>query len=137
MQVELNAIYDWAKQMNMEFNDDKFQLMRYGKNQMLKNETHYYAPNGNEIQESNIVKDLGVWTQSDGLFEHHIAKTVQKASQMIGWVLRTFKSRDKETMKTLYKSLILSKLDYCSGPFINYVVINLDFFYPPPPCRRT
>ena len=50
----------------------------------------------------------------DGLFDYHIEKLVQSASQLSGWILRTFESRDELTMKTLYKSLIQSKLDYCS-----------------------
>ena len=37
---------------------------------------------------------------------------------MAGLILRTFHSRDVYTMKTLYKALIRSRLDYCS-PLIN------------------
>ena len=33
---------------------------------------------------------------------------------MAGWILRTFASRDKITMLTLFKSLVLSRLDYGS-----------------------
>ena len=33
---------------------------------------------------------------------------------MLGWVLRTFRSRDPEVMKSLFKAMVLSKLDYCS-----------------------
>ena len=33
---------------------------------------------------------------------------------MCSWILRTFKSRSPEVMKTLWKSLVLPILDYCS-----------------------
>ena len=33
---------------------------------------------------------------------------------MAGWALRTFRSRDRETMITLWKALIQPVLDYCS-----------------------
>ena len=54
--------------------------------------------------------------------------TIQSASILTGWVLRTFRSRDIVTMKTLYKSLILSKLDYCS-PLINIESCSLLYKY--------
>ena len=33
---------------------------------------------------------------------------------LAGWILRTFVSRDKLTMLTLFKSLVISRLDYAS-----------------------
>ena len=54
---------------------------------------------------------------SDGSYAEHIASVVvvQKATQMSGWVLRTFFTRVRQPMLILYKSLILSRLDYCSA----------------------
>ena len=33
---------------------------------------------------------------------------------MSGWILRTFSSRDKNTMLTLWKSMVIPIFDYCS-----------------------
>lgn len=114
LQRDLDAVYNWAEQMNMEFNDSKFELLRYGKNQELKAMTGYLASNGSTIEESQSVRDLGIMMASDGSFKEHIEKTVQGASNLCGWILRTFHSREASVMKTLFKSLILSRLDYCS-----------------------
>ena len=114
LQQDLNAVYNWARQNNMQFNGSKFELLRYGQNPKLKAETRYLASNGSAIEESLSVKDLGVVMSSDGSFSKHIGKTVQCATNMSGWILRTFYSREASVMKTLFKSLILSKLDYCS-----------------------
>lgn len=114
LQQDLESVYKWAEKSNMCFNSDKFQLLRYGRNSELKACTGYVASNGNPIEESQCVKDLGVLMSSDGSFAKHIERTVQSATHIAGWVLRTFYSRDAGTMKTLLKSLILSKLDYCS-----------------------
>ena len=46
-------------------------------------------------------------------FKDHITNTVKKCSQLSGWILRTFKARDEITMITLYKLLVLPRLDYC------------------------
>ena len=39
---------------------------------------------------------------------------VSASTQMVGWVLRTFRRRSKFIMMTLWKSMIQSRLDYCS-----------------------
>ena len=39
LQIELNKLDSWSKNNNMEFNKKKFQVLRYGKNEALKNET--------------------------------------------------------------------------------------------------
>ena len=51
---------------------------------------------------------------SDATFSEHISKIADTANQMVGWTLRTFQTRNKSAMLTLWKSLILPKLDYCS-----------------------
>ena len=79
--------------------------------------TQYRASNGSFIVEEQSVKDLGVLMSSDGSFKLHVDNFVNECSKKIGWILRTFYSRDALTMKTLFKSLVLSKIDYCSPLF--------------------
>ena len=100
--------------MNMQFNGAKFQLLRYGNNDNLKLKTYYRSPDDSVIPESPKVRDLGVIMANNGDFSDHITKTVQSASNMSGWIFRTFYARDEYTMKTLFKSLVLSRLEYCS-----------------------
>ena len=80
----------------------------------MKEKTNYLDPEGNIIKEYDTVKDLGIIETNDGQFEKHIDKIVQSASNIIGWILRTFESRESYPMKTLLKSLIIPILDYCS-----------------------
>ena len=51
---------------------------------------------------------------ADGSFQQHISQMCQSARNMCGWILRTFRSRNAELMLTLWKSLVLPILDYCS-----------------------
>ena len=97
----------------MMFNGDKFQLVRYGKNEDLQNEIAYRDPGNNIIHESSSAKDLGVIMSANCKFGDHIEQMVQKASNMCGWILRSFFTREKQAMLTLFKSLILGRLDYC------------------------
>lgn len=51
---------------------------------------------------------------STAKFTDHINHVCRKTTQITGWVLRTFASRDRNTMKTLWNCLIQPHLDYCS-----------------------
>ena len=50
---------------------------------------------------------------SDGTFRKHIELAVSRSNTMCGWILRTFKTRERLPMLTLWKTLVRSNLDYC------------------------
>ena len=41
LQVDINTIYEWFNNNNEKFNPNKFECMRYGKNQTIKVATSY------------------------------------------------------------------------------------------------
>ena len=115
MVEDLNRIYRWSDENKLPFNCNKFTLIQYKtKNTQILPDYHYNAPDGNIIEKEDNVKDLGIIMSSSLSFKDHISYIVSKCKQLTGWILRTFKSRDKLTMLTLWKSLVLSRLDYCS-----------------------
>ena len=115
LQDDLNKMYDWATENNMEFNGTKFQVMRYGENETLKENTIYFTDKMNHvIEEFENLKDLGVIMNNEANFKDHIDKAVRKARQKMGWVLRTFYSRRTWFMKHMFKTLVMPHLDYCS-----------------------
>ena len=113
LQVDLDAIYHWADENNMEFNNTKFECLRYGCNNDLKACTSYKAKSGECITEVDNAKDLGVTLSSNGNFKEYIKNVLSTATQLCGWVLRTFNTRKTLPMMTLWKALIRSRLDYC------------------------
>ena len=114
LQNDLDKIYEWTAKNNMKLNDLKFELLRYGRNQDIKEQTDYYAPTGKIITTKDIVKDLGIHMSNDCLFKKQIDLTIEKAKNIISWILRSFNSRAPTTMMTLYKSLVIPILEYCS-----------------------
>ena len=74
----------------------------------------YVNPDLNIINQHDNIKDLGILMSSDCSFEKHILSVSSRCSRFAGWILRTFASRDKITMLTLFKSLVLFRLDYGS-----------------------
>ena len=115
LQEELDILYKWADENNMKFNGKKFQVVRYGKDENLKNETLYFTENTeNIVERQEVVRDLGVLMSDDATFKDQIEKVAKKVRQKIGWVLRTFYSRKTLLMKTLFKTLVVPHIDYCS-----------------------
>ena len=115
LQEDLEVLYLWARDNNMKFNGTKFQVLRFGENVDLKNSTNYFTDNMSHIiEEYESVKDLGVIMNNKATFDEHLEKAVRKARQKLGWIMRTFRSRQKWFMRHLFKSLVIPHLDYCS-----------------------
>ena len=107
LQQDLRAVYLWAKKNNMEFNSDKFELLRYSHRGYPPTETIYQADNDQEIEVKSSLHDLGVTVSDDASFSTYIMEKASAMKLKVGWVIRTFKRRDKYLM-------ILSDHDYCS-----------------------
>ena len=110
LQRDLITVEDWTKENNMSFNYDKFEALRYGMQEA--NQTPYTI-NGNPIKELDNVKDLGIWFTNDGSFKYHISQNCTAGNKLVGWILRTFDTRDPTYLIPLYKSLVASRLEYC------------------------
>ena len=113
LQTDLQAIYKWSQDNNMEFNSPKFECLRYGNDSDIKENTCYKTPSGDSIKEVEHAKDLGIIMSNNGTFRQHVNKVVNTANQLCGWVLRTFRTRQRLPMLMLWKTLIRPKLEYC------------------------
>ena len=90
----------------MEYNEKKFLVLRYGKNEELKNDTLYMTGDKvSLIDQVNQCKDLGITMEDSDLFQQQIEKTCSKAKQKCGWILRTFYTRDGSFLRYMYNSL--------------------------------
>ena len=53
-----------------------------------------------------------MWFQDNMKFYNHITYVVNRCNKLLGLIKRMFKSLDKESFLTLYKSLVRSIIDY-------------------------
>ena len=91
----------------MAYNGIKFQVVRYGQNEELKNDTMYFTDEPQQVIERfESLRDLGVIMSEKATFDDHISHITKKVRQRIGWVLRTFYYRRTDFMKNLYKTLL-------------------------------
>ena len=49
----------------------------------------------------------------EATFSSNINQKVSNAKKMVGWILRTFHSRGQLAMMTLFKSLVIPRVEYC------------------------
>ena len=87
LQDDLNSVYNWAAENNMEFNSKKFELLRYGKNNDLKSSTSYTSNTGDPIATKEYTKDLGVTMSSSGDFKDHISNVIETVRDLSTWIL--------------------------------------------------
>ena len=78
-----------------------------------KSTASYTTSDGKTIKEKEVVKDLGILMSNDGSFTDHIQKVCSVAKRISSWILRTFTTRERVPMLTLWKSLMQPHLDYC------------------------
>ena len=122
LQLDLNAVYDWASSNNMFFNSKKFSYVCFSSNASAYKSNLYIDPAMNIIGPSTHVRDLGVSMSSNCTFDFHISNLYKRCSNLAGWILRTFTTRDPQVMLTLYKTLVMSRLEYASQLWSPYLL---------------
>ena len=113
LQSDLEAIYGWAEENLMEFNENKFEKLSHGETDGVE-EGIYKTRTGKEMKSKKTVKDLGVWTGEDASFEEHIEYLVQSSKVRTGMLLTKFNTREPDLMIKMFNSYVRSKLEYCS-----------------------
>ena len=58
LQNDLQKLYKWANANNMKFNANKFELLRYEKEQEIKSATTYKSYDDSNINDKEQVRDL-------------------------------------------------------------------------------
>ena len=69
-------------------------MMRFGKDEDLKENTDFFTPNYEDrIEEKDTIKDLGVLVDVNLKYGSQIMSAASKARRKLGWVMRTFRTR--------------------------------------------
>ncbi|CAH2089439.1 unnamed protein product [Euphydryas editha] len=97
----------------MELNVQKCFHVKFSRKHVVA-ESNYYL-NGTLIKEVNSIKDLGVIFDKKLTFDDHIQYITEKASKMLGFIMRNGKEfRNLQTKRLLYNAFVLSTLEYCA-----------------------
>merc|ERR1712105_418635 len=102
-----------AENNKMKFNENKFKQMAHGSLNEVTIDP-YKNSNGKEIEIKETAKDLGVLATNDLMFKEHIGRITTSNKVIMGMLLRTLSTREREPMIRMFNSYIKSKLEYCN-----------------------
>ena len=85
------------------FNAQKFHYITFSSKESFCLSNVYINPELNIINPSSEVLDLGVYMSSNCTFDFHVSCVYKRCSNLSGWILRTFSTRETRTMMTLFK----------------------------------
>ena len=113
LQRDLIKLSKWSKKWLLEFSVQKCKVVEYG-NKQFDYDYKLIDKDGNlkSLPKDSTEKDLGIWFQNNMTFNEHITYVVNRCNKLLGLIKRSFKSLDKDSFLTLYKSLVCSIIDY-------------------------
>ena len=128
LQQDLDSVIQWSIQNNMELHQQKFELLNHShqSNDTLSEfpfgcqQLTYKVSNGDTLYPVPATRDLGVAISSDLSWSTHIGDIVKRARSLTSWVLSVFRTRERDVMLTLYKSLIRSKITFTMCVIVYY-----------------
>ena len=77
-----------------------------------RNNINVYEMNGQQLEQVNDEKDLGVLIDDELKFHKHTAAAIKKANGILGIIRNSFALLHSVTLPLLYKSLVRPHLEY-------------------------
>lgn len=126
LQLNINLVEIWCNQNKLFMNVSKCKVCSYTRK---SNPIYYhYSFNASLLTRCSSTRDLGIYFDSKLTFNEHIILTTTSALKTLGFIIRNCRTfTDIKALKTLFVSLVRSKLEY--GDLIWYphydIYINL------------
>ena len=111
MQKIIDNLVEWADKWKMAFNTKKCKIIHVGHN----NPRIKYYMKGNELEEANDEKDLGVFVEAKMKPGKQCNAAAKSANFALGQIQRAFHFRKKDSIVPLYKTFVRPKLEYASS----------------------
>ena len=123
LQQNVDSVLEWCNKNHLCMNKDKCRVMSFSRKN--ENLSYDYTMNGVSLIRCQQFKDLGVIMDSTLSFIPHINYVTNKATRMLGFVVRnTREFQSIECILLLYYSFVRSVLEYCSiiwNPYYNII----------------
>ena len=127
MNEDLRKVCNWCFRNYLLLNPDKSKLMVFGTRKMLpKLQDITLSLLGKDLLPSKTAKDLGVLLDPHLSYNNHIIKTVSSCMSSLGQINRVKHAFDRRTLLIVMKTLVFSKLFYCSNVWANCSKLNVD-----------
>ena len=117
-------VFHWSESWLMKLNISKCKVLSLCRNSsnIVKYNYGFDVPDQGfvSLEHECLVKDLGVWMDSDLSFEDHIYDKINVANKMLGILRRNFIDLDKNCFLLLYKGMVRSHLEYAGSVWNPY-----------------
>ena len=128
LQSCLDSITSWCSSNNLILNIAKCKVVRYTKRHTEF--SYEYSIDSSPLEIVLSFKDLGVIFDKTLTFKQHIDSITTSSLKLWGFIRRTCKDfRDLQCFKTLYYSLVRSRLEYASivwNPYYKVDIISVE-----------
>lgn len=114
-----NAVFAWSDSWLMKLNILKCKVLSIcrNSNNIVKYNYGFEVPNQGYISLDHevVIKDLGVWMDSNLSYDDHIYEKIKTANMMLGIIRRNFINLDRNSLVLLYKGMVRSHLEYAGS----------------------
>ena len=113
---DINNLTEWSARWQLPFNVTKCKSLHIGK----RNNKYVYEMNGQQLEQINVEKDLGVLIDDEMKCHKHTAAAIKEANGILGIIRKSFALLHSVTLPLLYKSLVRPHLEYGNvvwGPY--------------------
>ena len=113
IQADLDRIYSWCKEWRLNLNIDKCFFLHCGMKMKNQNIEVKYILNQTALKREKQALDLGIIISEDMKWHHQVTRATNKAKAQIHIFRRTFKSRNFNFIRNMFKMHVAPHLEYC------------------------
>ena len=114
LQSSLDSITRWSKLWQLKINPTKSEHIHF-LSRKPSNTTQSFHIQGQTIEQTETVRDLGIFLSEDLRWSVQASKVYTKSITQMYTILRTFKTSNIHTYTTLYKTYVRSIIEYNSS----------------------
>lgn len=118
----VDGLARWSQDWQLLFNVGKCKIMHFG----AKNQNFKYTMNGQEMEEVDMEKDVGVLVTTNLKPSQQCSAAAGKANSVLGQLSRAVRYRDRRTFIQLYKVYVRPHLEYCIQAWSPYYQADKD-----------
>ena len=116
LQPEIARMNDWTKRWKILLNPENTVCLTVNRRGGIRN---FLTMNGIIVKEVLSHKHLGVILSHDGRWTNHLNQITDTAARRLNILRQYYKSFNKKTLLTIYRSFIRPKLEYSSQVMSN------------------
>ena len=118
LQNDLNTLDWWSENNALQLNPLKCQVMCICRRRNKPSPVYYVS--NTQLSEASSLRLLGVQVSADLSWNEHVSNVTKKCNRLIGFLRTVVGKQNPNILLTLYRSLVLPVIDFCSPVWFVY-----------------